>query len=112
MVQTASLQGTQCVRVGVWQCNPTVLKAGYSVWNCLMLSALKISPGIIPGFLPSVTWPSLPKKNYNGLINQSSTCVYTVLCFVYVRHIKTNIDFKIFDETLITYASKYLAKLT
>ena len=24
MVQTASLHGTQRVRVGVWQCNPTV----------------------------------------------------------------------------------------
>ena len=24
MVQTASLHGTQCVRVGVWQCSPTV----------------------------------------------------------------------------------------
>ena len=24
MVQTASLHGTQCVRVGVWQCRPTV----------------------------------------------------------------------------------------
>ena len=24
MVQTASLHDTQCVRVGVWQCNPTV----------------------------------------------------------------------------------------
>ena len=38
------------------------------------------SPGIIrksrvsypgPGFLSSATWPSLPKKHYNGLINQS-----------------------------------------
>ena len=28
MVQTASLHGAQCVRVGVWQCSPTVLKAG------------------------------------------------------------------------------------
>ena len=24
MVQAASLHGTQCVRVGVWQCSPTV----------------------------------------------------------------------------------------
>ena len=24
MVQTASLHGTQCFRVGIWQCNPTV----------------------------------------------------------------------------------------
>ena len=39
-------------------------------------NALKRSPGIIrksrvsypgPGFLSSATWPSLPKKHYNGL---------------------------------------------
>ena len=56
-----------------------------SVWNCLWGNALKRSPGIIrksrvsypgPGFLSSATWPSLPKKHYNGL-NQtkpSKTC--------------------------------------
>ena len=47
-----------------------------SVWNCLLGNALKRSPGIIrksrvsypdPGFLSSATWPSLPKKHYNGL---------------------------------------------
>ena len=47
-----------------------------SVWNCLWGHALKRSPGIIrksrvsypgPGFLSSATWPSLPKKHYNGL---------------------------------------------
>ena len=47
-----------------------------SVWNCLWGNALKRSPGIIrksrvsypgPGFLFSATWPSLPKKHYNGL---------------------------------------------
>ena len=47
-----------------------------SVWNCLWGNALKGSPGIIrksrvsypdPGFLSSATWPSLPKKHYNGL---------------------------------------------
>ena len=26
MVQTASLHDTQCVKVGVWQCSPTVQK--------------------------------------------------------------------------------------
>ena len=26
--QTASLHGTKCVRVGVWQCSPTIRKAG------------------------------------------------------------------------------------
>ena len=47
-----------------------------SVGNCLRGNALKRSPGIIrksrvshpvPGFLSSATWPSLPKKHYNGL---------------------------------------------
>ena len=47
-----------------------------SVWNCLWGNALKRSHGIIrksrvsytgPGFLSSATWPSLPKKHYNGL---------------------------------------------
>ena len=47
-----------------------------SVWNCLWGNALKKSPGIIrksrvsypgPGFLSCATWPSLPKKHYNGL---------------------------------------------
>ena len=47
-----------------------------SVWNCLWGNALKRSPMIIcknrvsypgPGFLSSATWPSLPKKHYNGL---------------------------------------------
>ena len=51
-----------------------------SVWNCLWGNALKRSPGIIrksrvsypgSGFLSSATWPSLPKKHYNGL-NQKS----------------------------------------
>ena len=53
-----------------------------SVWNCLWGNALKRSPGIIrksrvsypgPGFLSSATWPSLPKKHYNGL-NQTKIC--------------------------------------
>ena len=47
-----------------------------SVWNCLWGNTLKRSPGIIrksrvsypgPGFLSSATWPSLLKKQYNGL---------------------------------------------
>ena len=46
------------------------------VWSCLWGNALKRSPGIIrksrvsypgAGFLSSATWPSLPKKHYNGL---------------------------------------------
>ena len=63
-----------------------------SVWNCLWGNALKRSPGIIhksrvsypgPGFLSSATWPSLPKKHYNGL-NQiqkkQSTEYSSMLC--------------------------------
>ena len=46
------------------------------MWNCLWGHAFKRSPGInrksrvsypSPGFLSSATWPSLPKKHYNGL---------------------------------------------
>ena len=53
-----------------------------SVWNCLWGNALKRSPGIVrksrvsypgPGFLSSATWPSLPKKHYNGLNNKQVT---------------------------------------
>ena len=53
-----------------------------SVWNCLWGNALMRSPGTIhksrvsypgPGFLSSATWPSLPKKHYNGLnLNQTA----------------------------------------
>ena len=62
-----------------------------SVWNCLWGNALKRSPGIIrksrvsypgPGFLSSATWPSLPKKHYNGLKpkpNQTSVTMINVL---------------------------------
>ena len=48
-----------------------------SVWNCIWTHALKRSPWINhksrvlypgPGFLSSDTWPSMPKKHYNGLI--------------------------------------------
>ena len=54
-----------------------------SVWNCLWGNALK-RPGIIrksrvsypgPGFLSSATWPSLPKKHYNGINQIQSTAV-------------------------------------
>ena len=53
-----------------------------SVWNCLWGNALRKSPGIIrkigvsnpgPGFLSSATWPSLPKKIYNGLNKLNKT---------------------------------------
>ena len=60
-----------------------------SVGNCLWGNALKRSPGIIcksrvsypgPGFLSSATWPSLPKKHYNGL-NQTKP-IYSIEHFV------------------------------
>ena len=59
-----------------------------SVWNCLWGNALKRSPGIIrksrvsypvPGILSSATWPSLPKKHYNGL-NQTKPKTNQVYC--------------------------------
>ena len=63
--------------LGLEFCSAAQLSKGPgSVWNCLWGIALKISPGIIrksrvlypcPGFLSSATWPSLPKKHYNGL---------------------------------------------
>ena len=70
------------------------------MWNCLWGHALKRSPGINrksrvsypgPGFLSSATWPSLPKKHYNGL-NQTkpnqkviSTCFGSVGSVFYVQ---------------------------
>ena len=60
-----------------------------SVWNCLWENALKRSPGIIrksrvsypgPGFLSSATWPSLPKKHYNGL-NQTKP---NLMCWIII----------------------------
>ena len=62
-----------------------------SVWNCLWGHALIRSPGIMrksrvsypgPGFLSSATWPSLPKKHYDGLnkvLIKISITVYIVL---------------------------------
>ena len=73
MVQSASLHVMQCIRIGVWQCSPTFQK-------CLWGHALKKASGINSksrvlypdlGYLSSATWPALPKKQYNGLINQS-----------------------------------------
>ena len=75
MVQTASLHRHACVRVEFGSAAQLSKRPG-SVWNCLWGNALKRSPGIIrksrvsypgPGFLSSATWPSLPKKHYNGL---------------------------------------------
>ena len=71
-----------------------------SVWNCLWGNALKRSPGIIrksrvsypgPGFLSSATWPSLPKKHYNGL-NQTKTKphwdLFVTLCYTGQAYLK------------------------
>ena len=64
-----------------------------SVWNCLWGNALKIYPGIIrksrvlypgPGFLSSATWPSLPKKHYNGL-NQTKNLIYPCSIYTFQR---------------------------
>ena len=50
---------------------------------------LKRSPGIYrksrvsypgPGFLSSATWPSLPKKHCNGLINQMPSAHGAIFC--------------------------------
>ena len=49
MVQTDSLHGTLCIRVGVWQWFGSAAKLSKgpgSVWNCLWGHALKRSPGI------------------------------------------------------------------
>ena len=62
-----------------------------SVWNCLWGNALKRSPGIIrksrvsypgPGFLSSATWPSLPKKHYNGLNQTKPYVTYNIWDFI------------------------------
>ena len=72
-----------------------------SVWNCLWGNALKRSPGIIrksrvsypgPGFLSSATWPSLPKKHYNGL-NQTNlysyppSILHLFYCTIYEKNV-------------------------
>ena len=68
-----------------------------SVWNCLWGNALKRSPGILrksrvsypgPGFLSSATWPSLPKKHYNGLNQTKPTgwwIASTFYRFIYIE---------------------------
>ena len=65
-----------------------------SVWNCLWGNALKRSPGIIrksrvsypgPGFLSCATWPSLPKKHYNGLKTEKLVLIgiqYSQMLFI------------------------------
>ena len=75
MVLTAFLLGMHALGLEFGSAAQLSKRPG-SVWNCLWGHALKRSPGInrknrvlhpIPGFLSSATWPSLPKKHYNGL---------------------------------------------
>ena len=86
-----------------------------SVWNCLWGNALKRSPGIIrksrvsypgPGFLSSATWPSLPKKHYNGLKSISYCYGYIILliniCFNVCK--MSSID-KSFDSVVYNVGS-------
>ena len=83
-----------------------------SVWNCLWGNALKRSPGIIrksrvlypgPGFLSSATWPSLPKKHYNGLnqtklrLAQSGNVVSRILI---PKELLTYESMKVFNSKL------------
>ena len=67
---------TQTVLRSRCSCECQLSKRLGSVWNCLWEHVLKRSPWIIrksrvsypvPGFLSTGTWPSLPKKYYNGL---------------------------------------------
>ena len=80
-----------------------------SVWNCLWENALKRSPGIIrksrvsypvPGFLSSATWPSLPKKHYNGL---DQTYTHTNIHTTYIHtYMHAHIHLKIAKHTQYT----------
>ena len=90
MVQTASLHGTHALGLEFGSAAQLSKRPG-SVWNCLWGNALKRSPGIIrksrvsypgPGFLSSATWPSLPKKHYNGLnqTKQGAKMIWVAIC--------------------------------
>ena len=68
------------------------------VWNCLWGNALKRSPGIIrksrvsypgPGFPSSATWPSLPKKHYNGLNQTKHLYKQYPHCTICERNLRT-----------------------
>ena len=78
-----------------------------SVWNCLWGNALKRSPGIIrksrvsypgPGFLSSATWPSLPKKHYNGLNqpNQINRNTIGVLILNFIELLNVDMRWSVF----------------
>ena len=69
-----------------------------SAWICVWGHALKRYPGINrksrvlypgPRFLSSATWPSLPKKHYNGLnqtVRVTSTLGLIVTLNIYKSH--------------------------
>ena len=94
-----------------------------SVWNCLWGNALKRSPGIIrksrvsypvPGFLSSATWPSLPKKHYNGL-NQNQT--FSTSVTLYHSHIldqnnTINHDLRLLSELTLLFLMKHVQLLS
>ena len=40
-----------------------------------------------PGYPYSATWPSLPKKNYNGLINQSTHFLDSTIYYLQNSHV-------------------------
>ena len=76
MAQSASLHGTHALGKE-FDSAAQMSKGPGCVWHYLWGHALKRSPGISrksrvsyphPGFLSSATWPSMPKKHYNGLI--------------------------------------------
>ena len=78
-----------------------------SVWNCLWGNALKRSPRIIRksrvsypgrGFLSSATWPSLPKKHYNGLNQTKPNISYKLLSSCLTNRIKTVLESLIHEK--------------
>ena len=86
MVRTASLLGTQCVRLEFGSAARLSKRSG-SVWNCLWRHTLKRSPGINrknrvsyhgPGFLSSAKWPNglnqTKPKNYELRHRLSNIC--------------------------------------
>ena len=69
------IKGLCWVGLVVSMSTPHTVGRGYKLPPCMT----RRSPGINrksrvlyphPGFLSSATWPSMPKKHYNGLINQ------------------------------------------
>ena len=79
------------------------------VLNCLWGNALKRSPGIIrkrrvsypvPGFLSSATWPSLPKKHYNGL-NQTKQIYELKYCTDFLYQLEYKLEMLQNDDVVM-----------